>query len=266
MVLSSKLQRFGFIPSSFMDIVIPLSEETGTNFAELRFALRSFELYLPHSHLVLVGGLPEWLWPAAKQNLLTHIAFVDSNDPKFREANIFLKVRHYIEKFNESDDFIFCNDDYYLTKEWNPFPPYPHKGTLRDCLKLRSTMDPYRKTISNTIQLIGSEIFNLDVHAPMCMHPELFKKVFGDRTKKEEYEKRLVKWATPYGFLFKTLYGCHHAIKKEITKDVKFNLLKDVPTTLHPDVEFFSSNDPAYGPKLEKLLLKLYPKPSRYEL
>lgn len=247
-----------------MDIVIPLVEHTGNNFAELRFALRSYEKYMPHSRVIIVGpAIPEWMRESMQRGECDLCCFVDSSDPKFREANIFLKVRNYVEKVNDEDDFIFANDDYYLLREWNPLPPYPHKGKLSVNLFGRSNDDPYRKVIRNTIKLVGDDANNLDVHAPMVMNPKIFKRVFGDRSKPEEYATRIVDWRTPFGFLFKTLYGQHFPDYPSV--DIKFNLLRDVNEDVLADLPFFTTNDPACGAKLEEILTKLFPNPSRYE-
>src|SRR5579859_1994320 len=131
-----------------MDIVIPLIENTGNNHAELRFALRSFEMYLPHDRVYLIGYKPDWC-----NDNIDWLPFRDDQQPKFREANIYLKVRYFIDKLQlkDHDDFIFCNDDYFLLRAWDSNPPYPNKGTLYDTIKSRVSFDPYRKTISNTI-------------------------------------------------------------------------------------------------------------------
>lgn len=246
-----------------MDVVIPLHEATANNYAELRFSLRSYDLYLNHSRIVIIGPtLPDWLMAAAKCGDVLFMCFIDSADPKFRDANIFLKVREYIEKVNRDDDFIFANDDYFLLRPWNPYPPYPHKGPLKINKDMRRLDDPYRKVISNTMNIVGN-VDNLDVHAPMVMNPKIFKKVFSDRSNPDEYTKRTIDWRTPFGFLFKTLYGQHFSTYKGI--DVKFNIMKDVDPAAIVDLPYFTTNDMACGENLEMLLTSLYPNKSRYE-
>lgn len=249
-----------------MQIVIPLiKEDTTTNYGELRYALRSFVKFMPHDGVTIIGGLPNWINPKK----VTHIPFTDDKQPKYREANIYLKIRYFIEKDKTGPEFIFANDDHFLLTHWNPLPPYPHKGSLRASLVMRSDLDPYRKTIGNTIRLLGDGALNLDVHAPMAMDPELFLRIFGKDAKDRNHA---IQWGnTPYGYLFKSLYGQMHA--SYLSPDIKINEpitggtgIHDTLVRLTDDIEFFSISDRAFNIEMAELLQILYPTKSEYEL
>lgn len=251
-----------------MDLVIPLLPASANNHTELRYALRSFEKFLPHDRLILIGGHPNWL---VFDNVV-NIPFRDDPQPPFREANIYLKIKYYVEKISKGDPFIFANDDYFLLAPWKADEPYPNKGSLSDAVKSRGELDPYRKTIKNTARLIGYDAPNLDVHAPMTVYPEIFSRVFGhSNAGKQAATQHPIQWGTPFGFLFKSLYGQNFETLKSI--DLKFNKPEEFNSWIarEPDSElstapFFSTNDPAITERtIDEVFEVLYPNMSRYE-
>jgi len=251
-----------------MDLVIPLLMGSGNNHSELRYALRSFEKFLPHDNLVLIGGYPEWLNKELLKNGVTVIPYRDSPDPKYRESNIYLKVRYYIDKYNNDREFILANDDYFLLQNWNPYPPYPYKSTLYESFKDRHQFDPYKSTIGNTLRITHSDAKNFDIHAPMCIDPVLFLRIFGDSADR----KNVIDWKTPYGYLLKSLYAQHHSGYK--CDDIKFNKEQELIDGLRDEVRYsdgaisfpyFSTNDPAFTIFTEEIFITLYPQKSRYE-
>lgn len=242
-----------------MDIVIPILAATHNNYAELRFALRSFEKYMPHDDVVLIGAQPDWF------NGKRAFLFRDDPDPKYREANIFLKLQWYIRNHNDGGEFVYANDDHFLLTEWDGLPPYPTKGTIGQAMASRSDLDPYKKTIRNTVNLLGHGALNYDVHAPMSMDPRLFKDRFFE--KEEGLPNKIVWKGKQWGYLFKTLYGQnfpHYA-----AGDNKINEPTSAADTLtmveNGVYPFFSTSDKAFNMDMVDALLTLFPNPSRYE-
>lgn len=241
-----------------MDIVIPLHEWSGTDNAELRYALRSFEKFMPHDRVVLVGFQPKW----AKN--VTHIPFRDDNQPAFKDANVFLKLRHYVEKVGVGDDFIYANDDHFLLKNYDPGPPFPHKGTLLESFNKRRADDPYRKMIDNTIKVSSNKCFDYDVHAPMLIFPEHFEKAFSNPN---------IKWQVKFGYLLKSLYA-----KDLVSEDYSYRTL-DLkimePSEKEPieildelraaGLSFFTTSDKAFNNNIEAMLRLYLPDKSKYE-
>lgn len=234
-----------------MDIVIPLSPWSRNNNMDLRYALRSFAKFMDHTAVFIVGHKPDWI-----TNVI-HLPFRDDPQPAFRESNIFMKVKYYLEH-GGSEKFIFANDDHFLLKEFNPEAPYPHKGTLKECLDSRRADDPYRHTIQNTINLIGAQKHNFDMHCPIVMDSNVIEFQFGDH----------IKWKTKYGFLFKTLY-VNGLFRGYPTVDFKINdpMKEDIQTipTVFKTLPFFSTSDMAFDDKMAGLMEMLYPDKSRYE-
>lgn len=244
-----------------MDIVIPLHEWTGTDNAELRYAIRSFEKFMPADNIVLVGYQPKWI-----KNVI-HLPYRDDPSPYFREANIFLKLKLYIDKLNDAEDFIYANDDHFLLRAFDPTPPYPQKGALLDAFFARTADDPYRKTIDNTIKLGSNKQLNFDVHAPMLMNPKIFYESF-DIKENPLVDKSRVDWSKKYGYLLKTLYAANK-FSNYPTMDAKLN----EPLTLHNSLSntlaqlpFFSCSDKAWNEVLENMLQRLFPDKSKYEI
>lgn len=254
-----------------MDIVIPLSQWTGTNHAELRYALRSFVKFLPHDNVVIIGHKPKWI------KEITYIPYRDDPQPDFRESNIFLKIRYFVERNPEVENFVFANDDHFLLKSFQAHP-YLIKGSLKECYDQRDPKDPYRKTIDNTIKLIGTGLVgNYDIHTPMVFSSKEFIKIFlkpeREATVNRPEEPNRIKWTTRYGYLFKTLYG-HFSLStapKRIHADFKINQpLRDVVPgeipAIFQDIPFFSTSDMAFDERMEGILKLMFPEKSKYEL
>lgn len=238
-----------------MDIVIPLHEWSGTQNAELRYALRSFEKYIPHDRVVLIGFQPKWVQG------VVHLPFHDDSQPAYREANIYLKLQHYIKSAHCTGDFIFTNDDHYILNEYDPAPPYPHKGTLLESFLKRSAGDPYRKTIDNTIKIGSNKYYNYDIHAPMLINPKIFTEVFN---------RKAINWGVKFGYLLKSLYGEGFEPGGQVL-DLKFMepasgdpkaLLDELMAV---EVPFFTTSDKAFNDVMIAALDMLYPDKSRYE-
>lgn len=237
-----------------MDIVIPIREATHNDYAELRFALRSFEKFVPHTDIVLIGAKPKWFKNGRS------FAFTESPDPKYREANIFRKLEWYVNKHNDGSEFIYANDDHFVLQPWTGLPPYPVKDSLTKSITSRSSIDPYVKSIKNTASIVGHDEYDYDVHAPMCMDPELFKECFAG-----------VDWTKPWGYLLKTLYGRHfdytcttpdYKINEPIAPSAFHNFITELEYTEQP---FFSTSDKAFDFVMMDILISLFPDPSKYE-
>lgn len=251
-----------------MDLVIPLLEGSGNNYTELRYALRSFEQFLPHDRIVIIGMCcPNWI--DTRNPSVLFLSFRDDPNPKYREANIFLKVKYYIEKVNDEEEFVLCNDDYFLLENCNPYSPYPHKGTLMRSYTEYGVHNGYRNTIWNTIKVLGGDALNLDVHYPMSMSGNIFKKIFGEYKERAVQSQHPIQWSTPFGYLFKSLYGQQFS-KAWLYEDTKINIAKDLIKCSEFDFPFngakaFSTQDQAVITDSVYVLEKLYPNLSQYE-
>lgn len=218
------------------DLAIPLAAHTDNNFLDLRYALRSFELYLKPSKVYLIGAKPDWV------KNVEHIPATDHPDTAFREANIFHKLI-----LCPSEEFIYGSDDNYLLR---PFvEEYPWDMLLAQKLYTMGRFSTYQKTIANTLRLAPHEK-NYDGHAPITMRRDIL------------YRIRAVKWDLPYGYCMKSLYAQVAGIKGVQYPDMKLRapfLAKDIKGR-----KWFSTADGVVD-KMVPLMDKLYKKKSIYE-
>lgn len=236
-----------------MDIVIPLSPWSRNDNTDLKYALRSFEKFMPGNKIVIIGHKPVWL------KNVEYIQFRDDPQPAFRENNIYLKVKYYVDH-TSIKEFIFANDDHFLLKPFDPGAPYPHTiSTLVEFRRSRRENDPYKNTITNTIELLGTTQLNFDVHCPMLMSTDIFKARFDNES---------INWKKKYGYLFKTLY-VGKQFQGYSTIDFKINdpLTEDakVKPTIFNTLPFFSTSDLAFDDRMIALMEMLYPTKSKFE-
>lgn len=218
-----------------MTLVFPLVKSTDDNI-ELRYALRSMQ-YLNPTRIIIIGYKPKWL------KNVEHYNFPNTPGIWWKEKNIFNKLKF---AFDFTDEFLFCNDDHFLNPGFDPFVNY-YSGTIGDTLKQAS--NGYKKTIQNTIDLIGLNALNFDCHCPIYMRKEYFEKSFKDVT------------FAKHGYLLKSIYA------------------KGLEGTNYPDMKIFGVFDPAELKRrlyfsvsdrgltnyFKATLQNLYPLKSKYE-
>lgn len=240
-----------------MNIVIPLSPFNNTDNAELKYALRGFEKYLPHTGITIIGReLPDW------SQGLSLIKFADVPDERFRDRNIMRKLLAYADA-HRLDDFIYANDDHFLLQQFNGHQ-IVRKGTLGEAVIGLKNTEPYKHTIENTMKYFGvnkgplvggKDYYNYDVHYPCIMN-------WGHYTETVIYAD----WTKPFGFMLKSIYY-RVAWKSVLVEDFKIN----EPSTFEKIKEsligksFFSTSDKAFNAEMQKVLEYLYPVKSKYE-
>jgi hypothetical protein len=219
-----------------MDIVIPLSEDSGNDFLDLRYALRGFELFLPHGKIVLIGAKPAWI------KNVTYIPAKDHPDSSMRERNIFEKLCLY-----QGDEFIYCGDDYYLLESWRE--EYHWDMSLRQKFNAWPLTSNYKKTLGNTLMLAPLEK-NYDTHCPITMRRDIL------------HSLKKIRWFSPFGFCLQSLYCQAAKISGTQYPDLKLRqpfTFKDIKGR-----KWFSTADGVVEKSL-RVMDKLYPKKSKYE-
>lgn len=216
-----------------MDIVIPLNSASHHNNIELRFALRSFELYLPHDRVIIVGERPKWL-----QNII-HIPFKDTVGCHLRASNIYRKILAAFEI--SSEQVIFANDDHFML-QYTSEMPYHHKGLM----KVQSD-DSYGRLQQNTLSLYPG-CYDFDTHCPIVYDKALFP----------------VLNMPNHGYGIKSAYCAHNRITGSYYPDCKINKPCDIRQVI-AGRPYFSIGDGAFETGIEEVLRELYPNPSKYE-
>lgn len=103
------------------DLVVPVRE--GAANEQLRHALRSWAVNLPHRRVWLVGGRPPWA------DGVEHIPTRQAGNTKYR--NTTAAMRAVCEHPDVSDTFLYCNDDFFVMRRLESMPVF-HRGPVRE--------------------------------------------------------------------------------------------------------------------------------------
>jgi hypothetical protein len=229
-----------------IDIVVPFVHSINRD-EELRYALRSAEMYIPGiRNVFIVGSIPCWL----HQNL-TVIPYTRASSVMYKEANIAAKIKRAVDDERVSDSFIVLHDDNYLQQVFTG-DKYYHQGNVWKGTGI------YGQTEANTreyLSSLGYVQWNYDVHAP-----HLFtKQGFNNSVAKLD-------WGKPFGYAIKTIYGCHNLVDILYESDCKVSIPQS-DTQVREAIAgrpFFSISDEGFR-QSRRVLKELYPKPSKYE-
>lgn len=235
-----------------MDVVVPLSKGSTWNDNELRFMLRSFCKYYPqHDRIVIIGSKPDWI---------RNVSFIPAQDLpgiENKEFNIMSKILIAC-KSNVSDNFVFANDDHFLTKPIESFE-YLYSVDLRESIASRKAQDHYWNSLTNTVKALTERkkaTLNYDIHYPIVYNKDIFQKVM-----------RSHNWKIPYGYVIKSLYSNTISVKGIQEIDLKINSSMDCfqLEEVIGEKSFFSIGDKAINQHLMTFLKYLYPEKSKYE-
>ena len=223
-----------------MNIVIPLGTGTKWQNNELRYCLRGIEMYCKDAdNIVIVGEKPEWI-----TNIL-HIPAKDAHSPTL---SIWNKVLLAAKCHEVSEDFFFCNDDYFWLSEFT-FKDYPYyytdvTGNSPYKKILRRTMDVCRKS--------GLTALNYDVHKPMIINKALFQ---------ETYE--FFSWHLPIdqGLVMKSCYCNLQGVTGEWMQDKKLFRGNNIP-----EAGMFSISDDFIDQSFKYYCSQRWPEKSKYEI
>lgn len=228
-------------------VAIPLADASPANHIELKYSLRSLEAVYGEFKLAIIGTkLPQWL---TRIDII--IPCIDLPGPAEKENNIRRKFYRACDVI--SGNFLWSNDDFFITDHWND-SDLKCRGLLSETL--RETQSPgYRRSIENTMGLIGTDWFDFDNHAPMWVEPDKLKKV---------------PFFTLFGYLHKTLYQ-HYAIIPATTPfiypDIKLRTRPDANILQQlENAEYFSTSHAAMTPAFVKWLDNKWPHKSRFEI
>lgn len=221
-----------------MNAVIPW---LGPDSTELRYSLRSIETFLPDiTGIIIIGySLPNWI------KNVSHIKFRDRYGIQWAHKNVWDKVN-----LVEDETFLFHADDHYLLKQYtaDKFPNY-FNGTLSKAQENTNISNPYFKTITNTLNILSKDAIAYNTHAPFIIEKKRLKKL------------RKHDWTKPFGYCLKSLY-CHKLPGGVLGIDLKLRVDKNPDLTGR---EWFSTSPVFMSRGGERLLKKLYPKPSKWE-
>lgn len=226
------------------DIVIPFKHSIN-NDLELKYALRSIERHIPEAgDVVIIGDEPNW----HPRNVAV-VPFADRQAVYWRDRNIAAKLLKACSLGWITENFIIFHDDNFLLDTLNP-ETYYHKGHNWEAA------GDYKKVVDNTLEALGKDIKNYDIHAPHMVNKEVFQNAM-----------KHLDWDKHWGYCIKTAYAIYSEIEGTEATDLKIQV--PWPTielnAMLDGRKFFSTGDSAWKPPVTNLLRQIFPHKSKYE-
>lgn len=236
-----------------IDVIIPV--RTGTKPTELKYALRSLEKNLNgFGNIFIIGE------QILSLRGLKYLHCKDDKQSKWKERNIMRKIMTACKSNDVSEDFIFTNDDIYLTQEFDANNlPFYHKDDLLGTMAKNN--GDYRKSVNHTRKFLvdnNMPTLDFDTHFPIVYN----KKKFSDTFVCEK-----LNWEISFGFVIKSLYCNSNGIEGEFGGDCKIQQklnYEEIKAKIG-DRSFFSTSDNSMNEHMIRYLNELYPNKSKYE-
>lgn len=238
------------------DVVIPVRK--GDYNEELRYALRSLAVNVPHDRVWIVGHKPAFLRDRGLGNRQGIYYYPrPQKESKYRNATLSLVEVARELGASMSSPFLLSNDDFYVMQPiQGPFPVL-HMGKVEEVISWYSKMHhrgAYWRGMVSTFERMKElgirDPYSYELHIPMPIYREPLL---------EAWEK-----GKDLDVLhIRTLYGNIAQLGGEHMEDVKVYRGR---TTGYTDWPFLSSNDDMTLTPLRRLLRERFPNPSPYEL
>jgi len=239
--------------SKRLDIVYPLGNTTQWKDNELRYSLRSLELYGVNVGKVYIVGkrMPDFV-----QN----VTFIKEQS---KCINYHSRISHayYLACISGiSEEFIIMNDDFFLTEktDFTKFKNKVRDYDLRQHLVRYGTAYHYGRQIKRTADYLSTYL-HFDNHYPMKFNRLKFIEIF------EQHKDKLTKIQS---VLIRSLYGNLAKEQTEVLADLKINS-KFTKVRIYELIEnrfCFSIGDNGLTQIMKELLQELYPIKSKYDI
>lgn len=237
-----------------VDCVYLLGKESRWNNTEIKYSIRSVEMYLKnYNNIYIIGDKPNFL-----NDTIIHIPYTDIYGNKAR--NIMAKILRAANDKRITKNFILFNDDYFLLKDTDaPSYPYYYKNNLKTALERNLYNYEFLKHIEYTIAALNEYKYplqNFDSHYPIVYNKSLLKKVIN------KYN-----WELPHGLIMKSIYCNSLNIPGEYKEDCKINHphVFDNWPNITKYLDMFSIGDRCINKSMEQYLNSIYPNKSKYE-
>lgn len=228
------------------DIVVPVRE--GASHEELRYALRSWEAHLPHGQVWIIGHRPRWA---------TGVRHLPTEQTGTKYANTTQAVRAACEHPEVTDDFLLCNDDFFVMHPLPDGMPVLHRGPVRLVEQYYATrgsgkyLRGMRETRDLLVSLGHPDPLSYELHVPMLINKSAMV--------------RTLELGRHLGVLHKrTAYGVLAGVGGEEIRDVK--ILHRAPHGYGPNSRFLSTMPDSFAAgHVGALIRRTFNTPSRYE-
>jgi len=168
---------------------------------ELRYSIRSIVKNCNVENIWVVGGKPSWYFG--------NYIEVRQNLSKYKNAHN--NFKHICESSEIPEDFIFMNDDFFVTKQTENITNYFDRTLLNKIERYENILgrNSYINRMKTTQQkLLSMQIdtpLNYEIHVPMLINKNNFKKIVGIN----------------HNLLYRSMYGNVYGIKGDEMEDVK---------------------------------------------
>jgi hypothetical protein len=235
-----------------IDVVYVLGNGSRWEDNELRYSLRSVEKHLKkYDKIIIVGEKPDWV-----KNVI-HIPKPDLH--KEKETRIALKVKAACNDERVSKNFLFMNDDIFLTKpEHAPYYPNYYSGSVQEAWEKKNINMIYRGAIKNTLSAFHDrEQKYFDIHTPIIYNKDNFLEMM------ERHD-----WNMEFSFIVKSLYGNRFRISATSLKDCKIDHVYPREEILEriKNRPCFSVGDRGLTATMKDIIEKMFPEKSQYEI
>jgi hypothetical protein len=239
--------------SKRLDIIYPLGNASQWNDNELRYSLRSLELYGVNVGNVYIVGkrMPEFIQNAT---------FIKEQS-KCMNYHSRISEAYYLACLSGiSDDFIIMNDDFFLTEktDFTTFKNKVRDYDLRQHTARYGTGYHYGRQIKRTAEYLSTYL-HFDNHYPMKFNRLKFIEIF------EQHKEKLINIES---VLIRSLYGNIVNEQTEVLADLKINRKFDKQTILNliSNRFCFSVGDGGLTQIMKEVLKELYPIKSKYDI
>lgn len=143
-------------------MVVPVRE--GATNQQLRYALRSWAAHLPHGRVWIVGYRPPWL---------TGVEHIPTMQRGTKYANTTLAVRKACEHPDVSEQFLLCNDDFFVMQPLPEQMPVLHRGPVREVERYYASrangkyLRGLRETRDLLVSLDHPDPLSYELHVPL---------------------------------------------------------------------------------------------------
>lgn len=216
---------------------------------ELRYSLRSIEMFYPDANVWVVGGKPDWYtgnFIGVKQ---TSDAFQNVKDG----------LASIINHPGIPDEVIIMNDDFFFTQTVENIPTYI-SGTLQERVMFHKRNKVNSIYVNKLLQLLKhckqfrNPPLDFDIHVPMPIIKTNLINVVKDQ----------VMWRSNYGNRFVDEKDVQVIEDVKVYADKRYAFKSyDYLSFKYP---FFSTHDESFLNVYNNLLKDMFPNPSKFEL
>lgn len=252
-----------------IDIICPLGTKSHWFDNELRYSLRSIEIFANGAgNVFIVGEHPAWMnsEPQKQEGIFinnNHIIHIPTKDKFGSQRNIHEKIKLACLDKRVSDDFLFWNDDFFLMDfiDCENYP-YHRYGILEDKISKRIANDGYRRAMENSQRFLKEHdrcTMYYDIHCPIIYNKKKYLELMDQ-----------VDWSVPNGYVIKSLYANYWQVPSVFMPDLKITAdtgLADIHEKIKGRHIFSISDGIMLAPaKTMKIYLEeTYNKKSKYE-